>query len=55
MKKDHLHYVTRKARIYKDMYRPSSFGLSRFLGSLLSVILQGQSRIGSSDIYRRRS
>lgn len=53
MKKDHLHYDTRKARIYKDMYRPSSSPF-RLLGSILSVLLQGQSRIGNPDVYGRR-
>jgi len=51
MKNDQLQYDVRKARIYKDIYRPSS-SLSRFLGTLLAVILQGQSQVGSA--YRRR-
>lgn len=54
MKNNHTHYELRKARIYKDMYRRSTFSPIRLLGSLLSVILQGQSRIGNSEIYGRR-
>jgi hypothetical protein len=54
MKKDYLRYEVRKAHIYKDIYRPS-FKLSYFLGTLLSVILQGQSRTAGSELYRRRS
>jgi hypothetical protein len=53
MKQDHLPYEVRKARIYKDIYRPSS-NLSRFLGALLSIILQGQSPVGSSLHSQRR-
>ena len=53
MKNSHLHFEARKARIYKDMYRPSS-SLFRLLGALLSIILQGQSRIGHSEVYGRR-
>jgi len=55
MKHDHLHYDARNARIYKDIYRPSS-KLSRFFGALLSVLIQGQSPVGSSEarLMRRR-
>lgn len=56
MKKDHLQYDVRKTRIYKDTYRPSSTKPSRFFGTLLSIILNGQSQMGSPDVhaYRRR-
>jgi hypothetical protein len=56
MKKDHLQYDVRKTRIYKDSYRPSSTKPSRFLGTLLSIILRGQSQMGSPDVhvYRHR-
>jgi hypothetical protein len=53
MKNNHLQYEARKARIYKEIYRPSTSPF-RFLGSLLSIILQGQSRIGHSEVYGRR-
>ncbi|WP_188934501.1 hypothetical protein [Puia dinghuensis] len=53
MKKDYLHYDVRKARIYKDVYRSSSKP-SRFFGTLLSIILQGQSPVGGGLLYRRR-
>ena len=48
MKKDHMQYDVRKARIYKDIYRPSS-NPSRFFCTLLSIILHGQSQVGSPD------
>jgi hypothetical protein len=56
MKKDHLHYDVRKARIYRDVYRPSS-KLSRFFGAILAIIFQGQSPVSSTHLYdyRRRS
>jgi hypothetical protein len=55
MKQDQLQYDVRKARIYKDIYRPSS-NLSRFFGTLLSVLLQGQSQVGgNAHMYRRKA
>ncbi|MHA4810170.1 hypothetical protein ACX0G9_18800 [Flavitalea flava] len=48
MKKHNLSYDTRKTKIYKDIYRPSS-SLSRFLGTLLSVIVVGHSPVNSPD------
>lgn len=53
MKKEQWQYEVRKARIYKAIYRPSS-NPSRFLTTLLSVILQGQSPVGGSYSERRR-
>ena len=54
MLKDNLQYDVRKTRIYKDIYRPSS-NLSRFFGTLLSVLLHGQSPLGgSAHVYRRK-
>lgn len=53
MKKDHLQYDVRKTRIYKDIYRPSS-NPSRFFGTLLSIILHGQSQVGTSDAFLSR-
>jgi hypothetical protein len=55
MKKDHLHYDVRKARIYKDIYRHSSKP-SRFFGAILAVILQGQSPVSGTNLfaYRRK-
>jgi hypothetical protein len=50
MKKDHMHYDVRKTRIYKDIYRPSP-NPSRFLGTLLSIILHGQSQVGGTDAH----
>jgi hypothetical protein len=53
MKKDHMQYDVRKAKIYKDIYRPSS-SPSRFFGTLLSIILHGQSQVGSPDHHFSR-
>jgi hypothetical protein len=53
MKKDHMHYDVRRTRIYKDIYRPSSKP-SRFLGTLLSIILNGHSQVGTSDAFLSR-
>jgi hypothetical protein len=53
MKKDHMQYDVRNTRIYKDIYRPSP-NPSRFLGTLLSIILHGQSQVGSANYHLRR-
>ena len=44
MNKSHMSFDTRNTKIYKDIYRPSS-KISRFLGTILSVILVGQSPV----------
>lgn len=49
MNHNQVQYEVRKARIYKDMYRPSS-NLSHFFGTLLSVLFQGQSQVGGTNI-----
>jgi len=48
MKKDQMQYDVRTAKIYKGIYRPSSKP-SRFLGTLLSIILHGHSPVGCQD------
>ena len=53
MKNDRLPYDVRKARIYRDIYRPSSKP-SHFFGALLSILLQGRSPVGSSALYATR-
>ncbi len=50
MKKDQLQFDARRTKIYKDIYRPSSRP-SRLLGTLLSIILRGQSPVGSPDAH----
>ncbi len=47
MQKNTMYYDTHRAKICKDMYRPSS-NIIRFLGSLLSVLMVGRSPITSS-------
>jgi hypothetical protein len=49
MQKHYLHYDARKARIYKDIYRPSS-SLAHFFGTLLSILFQGQSQVGGNNL-----
>ena len=53
MNKNHMYFDTRNTKIYKDMYRPSS-KLSRFLGTILSIILVGQSQVGNPDYHHLR-
>jgi len=53
MNKDHMSFDTRNTKIYKDIYRPSS-KISRFLGTILSVILVGQSPVTHTDHHLRR-
>jgi hypothetical protein len=53
MKKEQLQYEVRKTRIYKNIYRPSS-NPSRFLSTLLSILLNGQSPAGGSFLEKRR-
>ena len=48
MKKEILQYNTRKTRIYKDMYRPSS-NPAHFFSTLLSILLHGHSQVGASS------
>ncbi|HXD77916.1 MAG TPA: hypothetical protein VN616_08905 [Puia sp.] len=49
MQKNLMHHNVRRTRIYKDIYRPSS-SPSRFLGTLLSVLLHGHSQVDNRDI-----
>jgi hypothetical protein len=53
MKKEHMEFDTRNTKIYKNIYRPS-FNVSRFLGTILSVILIGQSQAGNPDYHHLR-
>jgi hypothetical protein len=48
-----MQFDVRKAKIYKNIYRPSTKP-SRFLGTLLSIILHGQSQVGSPDPFMSR-
>jgi hypothetical protein len=53
MNRDHMQFDVRKAKIYKNIYRPSTKP-SRFFGTLLSIILHGQSQVGSPDYFISR-
>lgn len=48
-----MYFENRKTRIYKDIYRPSS-KISHFLGTILSVIIMGQSPVSTQDNYHLR-
>ena len=48
-----MQFDVRKAKIYKDIYRPST-KLSRLFGTLFSIILRGQSQVGSPDYFISR-
>jgi hypothetical protein len=52
MQKNTMYYDTHRAKICKDIYRPSS-NLFRFAKSLLSVIMMGQSPISASPVKHR--
>jgi hypothetical protein len=51
MSNNSLHYNKEKVKIYRDGYRSSS-NISHFFKSLLSVIIMGQSPVGSVSYYR---
>jgi hypothetical protein len=51
MTRNHMQYDVRKARIYREAYRPNPF---RFFVNLLSIIFLGQSQVGSSNFFSRR-
>ena len=50
MYNDNRQQDIRRTRIYKGLYRPSS-NLSRFLGTILSILLRGQSQVGNTDPF----
>ncbi|WP_431212628.1 hypothetical protein ACQ86N_44245 [Puia sp. P3] len=52
MTRNHMQYDVRKARIYREAYRPNPF---RFFVNLLSIILLGQSQVGGSAALNRRA
>jgi hypothetical protein len=50
MQKNNMYFDTHKAKIYRDIYRPSS-NLARFFKCILSVILSGQAPMGNSSYF----
>ena len=52
MQKNTMYYDTHRAKICKDIYRPSS-NLLRFAKSLLAVLMIGHSPINSSPTKYR--
>ncbi len=48
-----MYFDTHKAKILKDLYRPSP-NLGRFFKSLFTVVLSGQSPLGNSAVHKRK-
>ncbi|MBS1597178.1 MAG: hypothetical protein JST75_03060 [Bacteroidetes bacterium] len=53
MKKNHMYFDTQRAKVYKDIYRPSS-NIYRFFKSLMSVIVDGHSPSGNYMHYHKK-
>ena len=53
MEKNNMYFDTRTAKIHKDLYRPTP-NLARFIKSLFSVVLSGQSPVSGSAAYKRK-
>ncbi len=53
MQKNSMYYDTHRAKICKNIYRPSS-NITRFVKSLLAVILIGRSPISGHSYARRK-
>jgi hypothetical protein len=53
MEKNNMYFDTRKAKIFKDLYKPTP-NLSRFIKSLFTVVVSGQSLLGTPAVYKRK-
>jgi hypothetical protein len=53
MKRNYMYFETQRAKVYRSSYRPSS-NLYRMFFTVLAVLLEGQSPIGSSHFYHAR-
>jgi hypothetical protein len=53
MEKNNMYFDTHKVKVYRDIYRRSS-NPYRFLGSLFSIILEGQSPVTSTYHYHNK-
>ena len=53
MEKNNMYYDTHKAKILKDLYKPSP-NLARFIKSLFTVVVSGKSPLGNSAAYKRK-
>ena len=53
MEKNSKYFDVHRARIYKDLYKPST-NLSRFFKSVLGILLIGKSPISKHDHYFTR-
>ncbi|HLX90772.1 MAG TPA: hypothetical protein VKR32_03765 [Puia sp.] len=53
MQKNNMYFDTHKAKIYRDIYRPSSH-FSRFFKSIICVILSGRPVVGDPAYHRLR-
>jgi hypothetical protein len=50
MKRNNMYFDTQRAKLYKDIYRPSS-NLSRFLKTIMTIILEGHSPLSGTTYY----
>jgi len=53
MEKNNMFFDTHKAKIHRDLYRPST-NLGRFIRSLFTVVISGQSPLGRPAVYKRK-
>ena len=53
MEKNNMYYDTHKAKIFKDLYKPSP-NLTRFIKSLFTVVVSGKSLLGNSAAHKRK-
>jgi hypothetical protein len=50
MKEKNMYFDMLRAKIYRDNYRPSP-NIFRFLGNLLTILLEGQSPLNNSHSF----
>jgi hypothetical protein len=53
MKREKMYFDTQRVKLYKNVYRPSS-NISRFVRTLLAVILEGHSPQGDYTHHQAR-
>ncbi|HYF32378.1 MAG TPA: hypothetical protein VD993_14740 [Chitinophagaceae bacterium] len=53
MEKNNMYYDTHKAKILRDLYKPSP-NLARFIKSLFTVVISGKSPLGNSAAQKRK-
>lgn len=53
MEKNNMYFDTHKAKILKDLYKPTP-NISRFIKSLFAVVVSGHSPVGTPAVYKRK-